>query len=245
MVSERNRTPPPRKKETWKKPGNGGNVMKKKSEMMQWADPSPAGLVALAMACFTFFAVYSGRVDASATPLLGIWLLGGFVVQVVVALVELKEGNLLGGNVFLFFSAFFMFVTGTELLFKFWMTQNGIVLDASIDGWAWLVLAIALLTWTPAYLKKSSAVMSICVLTLDVAVPLIAIKDLGLFGTGATLAVVSQVIAYSLLIAGILALYVAMATVLNKTMGRAMVKVPGPLIRTKAAEILPSAEAAE
>lgn len=210
----------------------------------RWADPAPAGLVALAMACFTFFAVYSGRVDASATPLLGIWLLGGFVVQLTVGLIELKQGNIVGGNVFLFFSAFFMFVTGLELLFKFFMTQNGITLDASIDGWAWLVLGIALVTWTPAYLKNSNGIMSLCVLALDIAVPLVAIKDLGLFGTGALLTVMSQIIAYSLLIAGILGLYVAAAVILNKTMGRAVIKVPGPLFRAKPAkEELPACTA--
>ena len=207
--------------------------MTTKNDIRQWADPSPAGLVATAMSCFVFFAMYSGRVDASAAPLLGIWLLGGFVVQVLVGMLELKAGNLVGGNVFLFFSAFFMFVTGLELLFKFWMTQSGIVLDASIDGWAWLALAIALLTWTPAYLKNSNAVMSFCILSLDVAVPLIAIKDLGLLGSGATFVAVTHIIAYSLLIAGILGLYVAAATVLNNTMGRAVIKVPGPLIRKR------------
>lgn len=205
--------------------------MEKKIESLQWADPSPAGLVALAMACFTFFAVFSGRVDASATPLLGIWLLGGFVVQIAVALIELREGNVLGGNVFLFFSAFFMFVTGSEQLVKFMMAQDGIALDGRIDGWAWLVLAIALLTWTPAYLKKSGAVMSLCVLALDVAVPLIALKDLGVFGTGEAAATATLVIAYALLIAGIFGLIVAMATVLNKSLGATVVKLPGPILK--------------
>lgn len=213
-----------------------GTVMSEQKNGSHWADPAPAGLVALAIACFTFFAVYSGRVDAKATPLLGIWLLGGFVVQLVVSMIELKEGNILGGNVFLFFSAFFMFVTGSELLFKFWMTQSGIALNATIDGWAWLVLAIALVSWTPAYLKNASAVMSSCVVWLDLAVVLIALKDLGLFGAGATLAVMSQIIAYSLLIGGILGLYVAAATILNKSMGKTVLKVPGPLFRARPAK---------
>lgn len=207
--------------------------MTQQKQAAPWADPAPAGLVALAIACFTFFAVYSGRVDANATPLLGIWLLGGFVVQLVVGIIEMKEGNVLGGNVFLFFSAFFMFVTGTELLFKFWMSQSGIALDPTIDGWAWLVLAISLIAWTPGYLKNANAVMASCVSVLDVAVLLIALKDLGLFGTGAVLAVVSQIIAYSLLIGGILGLYVAAAIILNKSIGKTVIKVPGPLLRAK------------
>ena len=79
--------------------------MTTKSDIHRWADPSPAGLVATALSCFVFFAMHSGRVEANAAPLLGIWLLGGFIVQVIVGLIELKHGNLIGGNVFLFYSA--------------------------------------------------------------------------------------------------------------------------------------------
>ena len=108
-----------------------------------WANPGPAGLVALAVACFTFFALYTGRVTGASLPLLGIWLLGGFVIQITVAVIELREGTILGGNVFLFFSAFFMFATGLECLFKFWMSTKGIALDPTIDGYAWIVLALS------------------------------------------------------------------------------------------------------
>ncbi len=84
----------------------------------EWANPTPAGLVALAAACACFFALLTGRVSASAMPLIGCWLLGGFVIQIVVALLDLKSGNLAGGNTFLFFSAFFMLVSGLEMLLR-------------------------------------------------------------------------------------------------------------------------------
>ena len=85
-----------------------------------WTSAGPAGLVALAVACFVFFALLTGRVEHSAIPIMGLWLIGGFVIQLVTALLELREGNMLGGNVFTFFSAFFMLVTGVEMLFRFW-----------------------------------------------------------------------------------------------------------------------------
>ena len=64
--------------------------MSQENEMKEWANPTPAGLVALAVACFGFFAILSGRVTHDAMPLLGAWLLGGFVVQFIVALLDLK-----------------------------------------------------------------------------------------------------------------------------------------------------------
>lgn len=36
-----------------------------------WANPAPAGLVALGVACFIFFALLSGKVTAGAMPLMG------------------------------------------------------------------------------------------------------------------------------------------------------------------------------
>lgn len=126
------------------------------------ANPGPAGLVALAMACFTFYAVHTGKVEGSAIPLLGIWLIGGFVVQVIVGVMELNHGNIVGGNIFTFFSAFFMLVTGLELIFKYFAGIYGWAVDARIDGWAWLALSIALITWTPGILSHRLACWRWC-----------------------------------------------------------------------------------
>ena len=54
-----------------------------------------------------FYLLCNGKVEHTCIPLLGCWLLGGALVQYTVAIIELKEGATTGGNVFLFFSAFF------------------------------------------------------------------------------------------------------------------------------------------
>lgn len=189
------------------------------------ANPGPAGLVALAMACFTFYAVHTGKVDGSCIPLLGIWLIGGFIVQVIVGVMELNHGNILGGNIFTFFSAFFMFVTGSELIFKFFAAQNGWVIDARIDGWAWLALAIALLTWTPGYLKAPLSLLGV-VLALDVAVPVVAFMDLGILGHEW-----HAVSGNFLGLAGVFGLYTAWGVVLNTHFGRTIIPMGGPIIK--------------
>ena len=175
-----------------------------------WANPAPAGLVALAMACFTFYAVLTGKVDHSCIPLLGCWLIGGFVIQLVVGIMELLEGNSTGGNVFLFFSAFFMLVGGMEFFVKFLAHSNSWTMDARIDGWAWLSLAIALLLWTPAYFK-APLVLTLIVLALDVAVPLIAFMDMGVIAK----ATWAPIAGYFLMISGLLALYLSGAIIVN------------------------------
>jgi len=196
-----------------------------------WANPAPAGLVALAVACFTFFALLTGKVGTGALPLMGCWLLGGFIVQLVVALIELREGQTTGGNVFAFFAAFFMFVGGCEFFIKYFAVANvwAIPLDTVIDGYAWSALAIAIVLWTPAYLKASPAFMSLAVLFLDVAVVLVALTDLGLIPK----ATFSPIAGWFLLICGIFGLYVASAIVLNTAFGRAVLPMPGPFLKDK------------
>jgi len=196
------------------------------SEHKGWATPAPAGLVALAVACFGFYAILTGKVTGAAAPVLGIWLLGGFVIQISVALIELKNGHLTGGNVFLFFSAFFMLVGGMEFIFKFFVALNKWKVDFIMDGWLWLPLFITLILWTPAYLKESSAVMGLVVLLLDVTVFCVTFMDMGKLPHA-----YAPIAGYCALIAGVGALWIASAAILNTAFGKTILPMPGPFIK--------------
>ena len=88
-----------------------------------FATPAPAGLAALAVACFGFAAVFLGLVDVSGLPLLAAWLIGGCLVQYTTAVMELKDHNITGGNVFLFFSAFFMLAAALSVFAKWYQVS--------------------------------------------------------------------------------------------------------------------------
>jgi succinate-acetate transporter protein len=190
-----------------------------------FANPTPAGLIALAVACFCFFASLSGLVESSASILLGIWLLGGFVVQIVVALIDLKNNNTSGGNAFLYFSAFFMLVSGTEMIVKFILANQGIAVDTTIDGWAWLALTLGTYLLTPAFFKAPLP-LTLVVLFLDIALPFITLMDMHVLSHD--IAIIPGV---SLLCAGLSALYLSGAIVVNTAFGRNVMPVPGPIIR--------------
>ena len=196
------------------------------SEHKGWANPGPAGLVALAVACFGFYALLSGTVKGTAVPVLGIWLLGGFVVQISVALIELKNGHVTGGNVFLFFSSFLMLVGGMEFIFKFFAAINGWKVDFTMDGWLWLPLFISLVLWTPAYLKESSALMSIVVILVDITVFFVTFMDMGVLNHSYAITA-----SYFVVVAGCGALYVAAAGVLNTAFGKTILPMPGPILK--------------
>jgi len=201
--------------------------MNNEGQIKEWSNPTPAGLVALAVACFCFFAILTGKVTAGAMPLLGCWLLGGFVVQLVVALLDLKGQNHTGGNTFLFFSAFFMLVGGMEMIMKFNMMNDGIVFDAHIDGWAWMVLTAATILWTPAFFK-STRLLTLIVLALDVSLPFITLMDLGILPKS-----YGVIPAWGLLIAGIIAIYLSAAIVVNSAYGKEVYPLPGPFGQKK------------
>ncbi|MEN6461206.1 MAG: GPR1/FUN34/YaaH family transporter [Syntrophomonas sp.] len=191
-----------------------------------WANPAPAGLTALAIACFTFYALLTGKVEATALPLLGAWLLGGFLVQIVVGVIEYKEGNLIGGNVFTVFAAFFMFTGGVEMFVKFIYAANKIALDSRMDGWAWLVLSITLLVWCFGYFKTAPLSLNLAVIGLVLACPLISLKDLGVLGPSASVAAGNL-----LLFTGIMGLYTAGAIILNTSYGRTVLPMGGPFFK--------------
>jgi len=184
-------------------------------ETKDWSNPSPAGLVAYAVACFCFFAVFTGKVEASALPLLGCWLVGGFTIQIVVGIVDLKNRNIAGGNLFLFFSGFFMLTGGLEMFLKYNAIADGVPIDTRLDGYAWLVLFIIVVMWTPAFCKKFN-LLSVVVIVLDVALPLIAFADMGAIPKSPAL----EIAAYCLLISGSIGIYVSSAIVVNTTFGK-------------------------
>lgn len=194
----------------------------------EWATPAPAGLVALAIACFCFFAILTGLVEHSATPYLACWLFGGFVVQFTVAMIELREGNTTGGNVFLFFSAFFMLAGSMKYIVgAYFGSPGGHHIDHHIDGWAWLVLSVSLILWTPAYLKRSPLMLALIVIAIDVGAFLVALRDLGVLSSK----VANVPAGWALLAAGIFGIYVASAVILNTAFGKSVLPMPGPVLK--------------
>ncbi len=188
-------------------------------QQKDWSNATPAGLVALAVACFCFFALLSGKVQGSATILIGCWLIGGFVVQLVVALIDLKNGNMTGGNTFLYFSAFFMLVSGSEMIVKTICAAHNIAFDGTADGWAWFALTLVVMLWTPAFFKVPN-VLTLIVLCLDFALPFVTLKDMGILSS--TLYVIP---AWCFLAAGVLGIYLSGAMIVNNTFEKTVLPI--------------------
>lgn len=193
-----------------------------------FANPSAAGLGALAVACFGFGAVFTGQVETGGLPLLAAWLMGGFIVQFTVAVIELKDHNLAGGNVFLFFCAFFMLGAGLSTLAKFLMLTGafGDVKPAvMIEGYCWMAGAAFLTVVTPAYLKSAKP-MLIAVIILDIVLWMIVLNDMGKLDP-----TMKPVIGYLLYVAGWIGIYMVAALVNNTIFGRQIIPTFGTWVK--------------
>ncbi|EKD36614.1 MAG: hypothetical protein ACD_75C01438G0001 [uncultured bacterium] len=193
-----------------------------------FVSPGPAGLGALAVACFGFGAVFSGKVGLGGLPLLAAWLVGGGIVQYTVAVMELKDHNMTGGNVFLFFSAFFMFGAALSVMAKYLMLSGMIGTvkpESMVEGFCWMAGASFLTVVTPSYLK-SPIPLFLIVLLLDVVLWLIVGLDMGMLGAG-----VKPVIGYLLYAAGWIAIYLVGAIVNNNIYGRVVLPTFGTMIK--------------
>jgi succinate-acetate transporter protein len=138
----------------------------------------------------------------------------------VVGIVDLKGSNIAGGNTFLFFSGFCMLTGGLEMLLKYKAIVEERPLDGTIDGYAWMVLALVLLLWTPAFFKNFGILTLIIVVT-DLALPIISLTDLGVLPKS-----FSPVAGWILLVAAILAIYLSAAMVVNGTYGKKIYPLP-------------------
>jgi uncharacterized protein len=191
-----------------------------------FATPGPAALGAYAVAVFGFGAVFLGKVSVNGLPLLAAWLVGGGVIQLVAGIMELKDHNITGGNVFLYFAGYFMFAAALSVFAKFLMITYGIKPDAYVEGWLWLAGAGFLIAMTPSY-TKSNAALFVLVVAVDVALLLISMLDLGVADPN----ICKPIVGYILVGTGCIALYLVAATATNTVYGKSVFPIPKPLVK--------------
>ena len=197
-------------------------------EQSNWANPMPAGLTALTVAVFIFYAMFTGKVDMGLSyGIAGIWLIGGFFVQIVVGIIELKLGSITGGNTFTWFGAYFMLVTGSVWLFEYFAHLNGWAFDTHIAGWSWLAMAIVLWLQWPAFAKSMPLTVFLLICCMNLSLPFIVGLNLGLLAP-ATYAPIAGTLAG---LAGLFGAYSAAAAVNNTAFGRQILPFPGPIVK--------------
>lgn len=194
-----------------------------------WANPLPAGLISLGMACTIFYALLTGKITPDGYGVVGIWLLGGFFVQVIVGVIDLKLGSLGGGNTFLWFSAYFMFATGCVYLMEYFAHINGWHVELMIEGWCWVGISIVMWLMYPSFLKTMPLVVAVLITIMNSMAPVIAGMKLGLLDR----AVYAPIAGNCIGIVALLGFYSGAAIINNTVFGRQILPFPGPVLKSK------------
>lgn len=204
-----------------------------------FATPIPAGLGALAVACFAFGAVYLEKVTLAGYPLLAAWLIGGGIVQIVTGLIELKDKNVTAGNVFLFFSAFFMFSAALSVFAKFvmvFLVKNGMfseLLDLKtykvVEGYCWIGGALFITVIIPSYIKAAPRPLTLMIILLTVCLWLIAGLDLQLIEDPNKFW--HHCVGYLVITSGLIAIYIVGAVCNNSVFGKELIPLFVPSIK--------------
>lgn len=195
----------------------------------QPASPGPAALAALAIICFAFFAVLTGRVPHEAVPILMAWGIGASFIQLVAGIMDLKHGDIVAGTTFFVFGAFFMLASGLEHIVEFWAhTANVHLVATTLKGWIWLCMTLVLIGLTPSFAVISSTFF-ITLVVADLGVLFVALMYLGILPA----ALASPVAGWLILIVGILGIYLMTAQVLNTALGKRVLPIGGPIIRRR------------
>jgi succinate-acetate transporter protein len=191
-----------------------------------WANPSPAGTISLGFAIMIFFALLTGKVPSEGHMVAGLWLLGAFVTQLCVALIELNMGNDVGGNIYLWFGSFFCLATGMVFIWEYFAHINGWPTDLSLQGYLWIAIWLVMwLNW-PIFVSKFPLTLGVTFSIMNICSPGMALMNLGVIPAS----VFSPVIGWMMLAASILALYSGSSMITNKSLGKQLFPLGPPLI---------------
>lgn len=186
-----------------------------------FAEPTPLGLIGLAVACAALVPVafgYGGATPAGLKTAAVFALAFGAGAQLVAGLLNLANKNLLGGTVLTAFS--FAWVLNGWVL---WSLSEGLVPDPDVlfATEATFLVVFVVLTYGFGLFSKL-----LFYFLLDIDLMYAAKVANHLVGPSAALNLAVGVLTVGL---GLLSLWIAFATLINPLAGRAVFKVPGPM----------------
>lgn len=195
------------------------------------ASGAPALLIGVYFNGVVAFASLMGYIPASDyVPCFIVSILAGFLVFLG-GFIELIRGDILAGTVNLVFGLFFILLSGVVNLFAFQGSLFHVTVEAATaNGWIFLTLGTLLIILTPIYFFQSS-LNTLLLLCADIAVMFLAFVNFGLLSL--TFLIIA---AWLILILGLIALYLSVAILYNTALGKTILPMGGPMIKTNIAE---------
>ena len=145
--------------------------------LQEWSSGGAASLYLVGALHLGIFAFATGQVGAESAPFLGFWILGCAVALLMLAMVELRRGEVLFGTIGMVFGG--LLGIGGALSFIRSMWVSGIL---PIDGWWFLSAGIILFLLLPSVCKVSW-IMFGGITEIGIALTILGLGMMGVFGS--------------------------------------------------------------
>lgn len=196
-----------------------------------WADPSPAGLFAVGAGTTAVWTVLTGRAGPHDAGIFVVWLLAAGLLQLVVGLVHLRRGDPTGGSLNLAFGVlFFGAPAATAAVASGGAAAGAASATLVMNGWIFILLGIVLAAYVPVAARQSA----LLVLALGIFVGAVfLLAFLNLHSPAEQQQAPWPLVAWSagwlIGVAGLLMVYLGIATAWLHAFGRSVLPIPGPL----------------
>ncbi len=192
----------------------------------KFASAAPAENMVLAFFLMVLFIILVGYTE----PAAGLVLISlGFsisIVQTIAGIVQLKNNDIMGGNIYLAFSVFTWHACIENLL----IALNIITVStAFIDGWLYLMMGLLMAGFTPAFLKTNLAA-ALFIIGADIF--FLGTSYASIFGSSS----VGFYAAWGLILCVISCLWQSIGGALNGAYGQEVISFGSPLLNSSSSK---------
>lgn len=189
-------------------------------ENRKWASAQPTMTMMFSVMCMIYWAWMIGILKPEAQLFIGIIQLALYPSYIIAAIIELKGGDGLSGNVYYYFATFFGAASGAVNIVSYFAGIFGWPVDPSVMGFIWIWIGVMLAGILPAYRKYGWIFFTLCAFAA-ISLLVLALVAFGI-GPAAFMPILNQISAWCLFLVGIEGLYLALAAHLET----ADIKIP-------------------
>ncbi len=189
----------------------------------KWIDPTPASLFLVFCITLVLWAAFTGIISMTAMPVIGFYFLTFGVLWLIAAVINFRNGDLLGGAINGVFGIILGLSSGTSLILGTYFAAQGVTLDTRADGFFLFFVGIIFIIFAFCAAKRLW-LLFVLLLALGIGFIFLGLGMAGIAGLW-----VFPIGGWLMFVGGIFSLYTGSSMVINFSFGRPVFPLGGPL----------------
>jgi len=190
----------------------------------KWMDPTPASLILVFCITLVLWAAFTGIISMTAMPVIGFYFLTFGVLWLIAAVINFRNGDLLGGAINGVFGIILGLSSGTSLILGTYFAAQGVTLDTRADGFFLFFVGIVFLIFAFCAGKRLWLIF-LLLLALGIGFIFLGLTMAGLMAPQ----VGFMIGGWLMFVGGIVSLYTGGSMIVNFSFGRPVFPLGGPL----------------